>query len=480
MPHMIDLTLADAYLRFAGRLHPVLVHFPIALLIAAAIFEVLRLVRRKSEVSPSARSCVVVAAIGACAAAFAGWMNAEHEGHSAATAGLIFWHRWLGVGVAGLALLLAIMGICTAWVKHPTLQRVFAVMLLAGAAAVSFTAHLGGRLTYGDNYFWEVFEAAPTPAPTGDDREPALVIERTPARPAPAGTALTVDFARDIQPILLKNCVECHGQYKQKSKLRLDHAGFLFARDPGEAVVEPGDPARSEIMLRLTMQKGVKGRMPPRGDPLPAVEVDLIRTWIAEGAYWTDPTDGPAHEATVPTPAEHSSTPSRPAPEVPVVQWTGDEATAIEALRTLGGRIEPVAEGAAELDINLSVAGAKVTDSSLAPLARLGPRVKVLNLARTPVSDAGVAALASCDKLEKLHLEGTKVSDASLSTLARLPRLSSLNVSNTMVTDAGIQSLATARVLKHLYVSDTKVTLDGAIKLQEQLPGLNIEVGIPK
>lgn len=129
-------------------------------------------------------------------------------------------------------------------------------------------------------------------------------------------TAAPIDFARDIQPILANTCYECHGPKKVRAELRLDtRAGFMKGGETG-ALVVPGNSEQSLIVRRLLGLDG-DDRMPKDGDPLPAAQIALIRSWIDQGAVWPD--TGTAAEG-VPQPAHESPQhwayrrPSRPTP----------------------------------------------------------------------------------------------------------------------------------------------------------------------
>lgn len=94
--------------------------------------------------------------------------------------------------------------------------------------------------------------------------------------------AAAVDFQRDVQPVLVKNCASCHGVNKQKAGLRLDSAAALLQGGDSGAVVVPGKSASS--LLYQTMTGGGKApRMPPRGGMAPA-EIALVKAWIDGGA----------------------------------------------------------------------------------------------------------------------------------------------------------------------------------------------------
>ena len=100
--------------------------------------------------------------------------------------------------------------------------------------------------------------------------------------------AATIDFARDIEPILIKRCSECHGPDKQKSNLRLDsRAAALKAGKSGALALVPGQPDASELIKRITSTDSDEV-MPPKGARLTESEVATMRRWIADGAVWPE------------------------------------------------------------------------------------------------------------------------------------------------------------------------------------------------
>jgi hypothetical protein len=105
----------------------------------------------------------------------------------------------------------------------------------------------------------------------------------TPARAAPPA----VDFRRDVLPILADHCFACHGPdaHARKASLRLDQAaGALRSQDP---VIVPGRSAESEVVLRVTSDDPDEQMPPPRtGRKLSAVQIDCLKRWIDEGAFW--------------------------------------------------------------------------------------------------------------------------------------------------------------------------------------------------
>ncbi len=103
----------------------------------------------------------------------------------------------------------------------------------------------------------------------------------------PAARAAT-DFTKEIEPILVKHCSECHGPDKQKADLRLDsRTAALRPAKSGKAALVPGKPDESELIRRL-VTTDPDDVMPPKGEKLSAAQVDTLRRWIAEGATWPE------------------------------------------------------------------------------------------------------------------------------------------------------------------------------------------------
>lgn len=135
--------------------------------------------------------------------------------------------------------------------------------------------------------------------------------------------ATTIDFVRDIQPILENRCHECHSEDLQRSGLRLDIKSEAFKGGElyGEGII-PGKPEESPIYQFLADEEADLS-MPPEGEPLPATEVELIHRWIAQGADWPDGVD----KAVLEDPRDHWSLKPVTEVEPPAVQnesWPRD------------------------------------------------------------------------------------------------------------------------------------------------------------
>ena len=100
----------------------------------------------------------------------------------------------------------------------------------------------------------------------------------------------TVDFQRDVRPILSDNCFQCHGpdEGTRTAALRLDTEEGAFARRPNGTIIAPGDLEASLLYQRIT-HENERMRMPPpalSNKTLSTEQIDVLRRWIEEGASW--------------------------------------------------------------------------------------------------------------------------------------------------------------------------------------------------
>ncbi len=129
---------------------------------------------------------------------------------------------------------------------------------------------------------------------------------------AAASSALAApSFVRDIAPILVEQCVECHRAGKIKGGYRLDAWEVLGkAGDSEAAPLTPGQPEQSEL-YRLLVTHDEDERMPQKADPLPEAQIKLIRDWIVAGARF----DGGEKDGSRPLAALLPEPPPAAAPE---------------------------------------------------------------------------------------------------------------------------------------------------------------------
>jgi uncharacterized membrane protein len=131
---------------FLGRLHPLLVHFPIALVMTALAVEAAAILTRDRRWRDVAVINLLAAAPLTALSAVAGWGLAQ----SVEPTPLMEWHRWTGTIAAGLTL--AAAAAASRRDSSAAAAWVYRVTLLVAAALVAGAGHLGGALVWGEEF----------------------------------------------------------------------------------------------------------------------------------------------------------------------------------------------------------------------------------------------------------------------------------------------------------------------------------------
>ncbi|MEK7415272.1 MAG: c-type cytochrome domain-containing protein [Planctomycetota bacterium] len=97
-------------------------------------------------------------------------------------------------------------------------------------------------------------------------------------------------FESKVRPILTTACLECHGELKQKSKLRLDSLEAMLkgGKSLGPALI-PGDPSTSPLMRAVRWEGDEDFHMPPNKH-LTTAQIGDLAHWVSIGAPWPDGT----------------------------------------------------------------------------------------------------------------------------------------------------------------------------------------------
>lgn len=131
-----------------GRLHPLIVHFPIALAIIGTLAESGAWLTHDRRWRFVAFANVRFGALFSVAAAFAGWRLAVAPNDSTQ---LLEWHRWFGV-CAAAAMTAAALATVNDDGQSIVAERVYRAALLSATVFVIVTAHLGGVLVWGADF----------------------------------------------------------------------------------------------------------------------------------------------------------------------------------------------------------------------------------------------------------------------------------------------------------------------------------------
>lgn len=134
-------------IKYSGKFHIMLLHFPIAFLLGAALIQWYYVIRGKGR--EIALVMLWFGSLGAVGAAALGWMYAFDSVYFGESENILFWHRWLGTGTATIALLVLLL-------RKKLGTKGLAIALTICAILVGLAAHYGASLTYGPDFLFEL------------------------------------------------------------------------------------------------------------------------------------------------------------------------------------------------------------------------------------------------------------------------------------------------------------------------------------
>ena len=184
---------------WVGHFHPAMTVFPIGLLLAAAVAELLWIFTRAAWLEGAARFCVLGAAVGGVITAPLGWAFAAEHGRS----WVLETHRWLGTAGAAWLVLLAVVSEVSRRRPGGPWRGLYRAGLFLAVPAVAATGYFGGAMVYGlHEYDWQprgtthagAAPATATAAPAGGAAATVTMTDDMTFRPAavtvPAGTTV--------------------------------------------------------------------------------------------------------------------------------------------------------------------------------------------------------------------------------------------------------------------------------------------------
>jgi uncharacterized membrane protein len=429
-----------------GRMHPLLLHFPIVLLVLCVFWELVSGLKKTGTMQSDIGDwLLLLASITSVTSALMGLFLSKEGGYEQ---DIVAWHKWGGVFISFLSL---------AWFvfRHSIrkMKVALAFTALTGLAIVVVTGHLGADITHGENFIF---------APVSNDKQgPKVMFE----------DALV--YADMVEPILKSKCNSCHNDKKAKGELVMEPVSMLVKGGKSGPLWDSTEKDFGLMLRRIHLPMESKKHMPPSGKPqLTDEEEKIISHWVRGGSSFTvkvidlPPADTLRILAqTIFNTIETDNYTFSPADEKKVT-----------ALRNNYRLVTPLALGSPALGVEFFGASQFKTEQ-LKELLAVKEQVVSLNLNKMPVTDADLKTIAQFQNLRKLNLSFTNIKGADLAALNSLKELKQLSLSGTGVTVANLSVLAGLPKLTQLYIWSTPAQGQNVVTLKKQFKNTNIETG---
>jgi len=431
---------------FIGRLHPLLVHLPIGILLLVIFFEWLPSKKKYRSLKRSINTILSIGAVTAILSCLTGYflsINGEYDEEA------VSWHQWSGIA-------LALFTITYTWIRRgkifKPLHKFFSLLVLM---FVIITGHLGGSLTHGEDFLTAGLSTGPSVDISNVNLQEAMFYDDL------------------VKPILEDKCYQCHGSSRQKGKLRLDEPQHILKGGKNGVVLVAGKPDESEMIDRMLLPVNDEDHMPPREKKqLNEKEIEILKNWIAAGADFKKTLKETGHLASVEK--IMSSEKKIIISDVPSDEIRAADQTILIDLQKLGVVVIPVASGSNYLSANLI--NTTSLDSAINLLVNIKEQLVWLKTSEQPVTDNHLIKIGSLSKLTRLSLDRSEITDAGLVNLKSLNSLMYLNLNNTNITSRGISGIASLK-LQSLFLYGTNIKAEEDRTIKKLLPNTNIEIG---
>ena len=268
--------------RFLGRLHPIAVHFPISLLLFAAVLEIFTLKNFNAPLRTGIRFLVAAGTIAAMISVIMGLLLVKEGGYELEVASL---HQWTGIAAACLGSVTWFLANNIFKKNKHHLIKLYRAFLFVSATGVAIAGHYGATLTHGKDY---ITATLPWSENYDQSTKSNFDIATFKNDTTPLTKQQSIELNVKVRAILAHNCYKCHGPEKIKGDLRLDRRDMIFKGGENGPVVIPGDPAASDLFRRINLPANHEEAMPSKGRKLSDEDIAVIRFWIQKGAPWPD------------------------------------------------------------------------------------------------------------------------------------------------------------------------------------------------
>jgi len=434
-----DRFVVPFWMQAVGRMHPLVLHFPLVVLMLYAFWTLIVEKRESSRWNADlAETLLLIGTFTAVIAAFSGFVLSKEEGYEAQT---LFWHKWLGIGISVASIVwYSLRQYLAPWKIFSKLAAFSLLMLLL------IGGHLGGNLTHGEDFLISPIQSSGEP-------ENKVPIEQ----------AKVYDDL--VQPVLQQKCYSCHNEEKSKGNLQMQTKALL-AKGGKSGVL--WDTTRADLGLllnRVHLSLDDKKHMPPRGKvQLTDEEIVLLAEWIKAGSRFDQMVSSLSPQSAVYTYAQNILGGGRTEEQY---DFSAADADKIQELNSTYRLIKPLSAESPALFVNF-YNRANFKSEDVSALLPLKGQIVSMDLSKMPVKDEDLKILGQFPELRKLILNFTDIKGGALGELKKLTKLRELSLSGTTVNLSQVKKLEEIPSLKKVYVWSTGISSEELAQLKKE------------
>ena len=426
-------------LQAVGRMHPLLLHLPIGLLVISFI---LWIGKKSIDTASFQKIFILVLQVTAFTAALTALMGFFLSREGGYEENILLKHKVLGIITAVLSYTLLLV-----YQSFPEKKFVFGTMITTSLVAMIAGSHFGSNLTHGEGFVWQ-------PLKSEEDIEEKI-------------TDSSSLFTAAIRPILKSKCFFCHNEKKAKGGLIMTTEEKILEGGKNGPIWKSGDALNSHIIQNINLPEEEKKHMPPKGKPqLTPEQVDLLFTWIQSGADMKKTMKEYADNDTLKIlAAKFIHLPKEETEKT--YSFAAASTSTIEKLSGPFCSVFPTSQNSPALQADFFVRE-KFDRKKLEDLLKVKHQLVVLNLGNMPVTDADMKTINQFTNLEKLILNNSLITNKGLDDIKKLKSLQSLSLAGTQIDKNAATSFSQLDSLKEVFIWNTKISATEAGELQKQ------------
>jgi uncharacterized membrane protein len=434
-----------SWLQVAGRMHPMVLHFPIVFIVLYALYVLFF----QKKISPSETAMhigewlLLFSAFTSAITALMGLFLSKEEGYDAEA---LQWHKWSGVTVSLLTLLW--YGFRNSFSKTKT-GTIAAISL--SFAAIIFTGHQGAGITHGQNFLL-------APILPEKKQQPVLLEDAE-------------VFTHMVKPILQSKCMSCHNSKKAKGELVMETKELLLKGGKDGKLWDSTEADFGLMMKRIHLPLEAKKHMPPQGKTqLSEDDIAVLGNWIKEGAdFKRKVTELEANSELRKIANKLFST-----IETDEYDFAAADENKVQSLNNNYRVVYPLAKNSPALGAEF-FSPLQFSPGSLKDLLAVKEQLVSLNLDKMPVTDEDLKTISQFRQLRKLNLSFTNITGSALNELNGLNELKQLSLSGTKIKSEALKNLSSLKQLTKLFIWNTAIKEDEVKQIENK--NLVIEMG---
>ncbi|MDB5250274.1 MAG: hypothetical protein JWQ40_4668 [Segetibacter sp.] len=429
-----DKLVVPAWLQVGGRMHPLLLHFPIVIIVLYVMW--LLFARSNSHYTEIAEKLLLLSSATAVVTALCGLLLSKEPGYDQDS---LQTHKWSGSVTAFLLLFWYWISSEKNTGRWYNISASFILLLI-----VTVAGDLGADITHGENFIM-------APVTPGKQKRAVLFED-------------AVVYADLVQPVLEDKCISCHNSKKAKGQLIMETPDLLLKGGKNGKLWDTAQADLGLLMKRIHLPEDEKEHMPPSGKPqLSDEEVAILHAWIKSGSDINKKvTDLP------PTDTLRVLAYKRlKASAEEKYDFAAADESKIQKLNNTNRVIYPVALNSPALVVNF-YNSPYFNSKQLQELDQVKQQIVELNLSKMPVKDEDLKIIAGFQNVRILNLNYSAITGSTLGELKKLPLLKSLSVTGTSVNPKQVAVLQEFPKLRSVFAWNTGVTAASIAGISKQ------------